>query len=94
MGSAGAESVARPGFVYAIGRVTVAFTRPARRAPSASVDMEADSNVYLGGMTMTVSKLTARVGLTADTIRYYERAGLLPTGSDRIRLPRLRLRCC
>jgi DNA-binding transcriptional MerR regulator len=29
-------------------------------------------------MTMTVSKLAARVGLTADTIRYYERAGLLP----------------
>jgi DNA-binding transcriptional MerR regulator len=29
-------------------------------------------------MTLTVSKLAARVGLTADTIRYYERAGLLP----------------
>jgi DNA-binding transcriptional MerR regulator len=29
-------------------------------------------------MTLTVSKLAARVGLSADTIRYYERAGLLP----------------
>jgi hypothetical protein len=29
-------------------------------------------------MTLTVSKLASRVGLTADTIRYYERAGLLP----------------
>jgi DNA-binding transcriptional MerR regulator len=29
-------------------------------------------------MTLTVSKLAARVGLTADTICYYERAGLLP----------------
>lgn len=29
-------------------------------------------------MTLTVSKWAARVGLTADTIRYYERAGLLP----------------
>jgi len=29
-------------------------------------------------MTLTVSKLADRVGLTADTIRYYERAGLLP----------------
>jgi DNA-binding transcriptional MerR regulator len=29
-------------------------------------------------MTLTVSKLAARFGLTADTIRYYERAGLLP----------------
>jgi DNA-binding transcriptional MerR regulator len=37
-----------------------------------------DSNVYPGGMTLTVSKLAARVSLTADTIRYYERAGLLP----------------
>jgi DNA-binding transcriptional MerR regulator len=29
-------------------------------------------------MTLTVSKLADRVGLTPDTIRYYERAGLLP----------------
>jgi len=29
-------------------------------------------------VALTVSKLAARVGLTADTIRYYERAGLLP----------------
>jgi DNA-binding transcriptional MerR regulator len=29
-------------------------------------------------MTLTVSKLADRVGLTADTIRYYERVGLLP----------------
>ncbi len=37
-------------------------------------------------MTLTVSKLAERVGLTADTIRYYEREGLLPppdrTASD------------
>jgi DNA-binding transcriptional MerR regulator len=30
-------------------------------------------------MTLTVSKLAARVRLTADTIRYYERVGLLPS---------------
>jgi DNA-binding transcriptional MerR regulator len=30
-------------------------------------------------MTLTVSKLAARVPLTADTIRYYERVGLLPS---------------
>ena len=30
-------------------------------------------------MELTVSKLGAEVGLTADTIRYYEKAGLLPT---------------
>jgi len=29
-------------------------------------------------MALTVSKLAARVGLTTDTIRYYERTGLIP----------------
>jgi DNA-binding transcriptional MerR regulator len=42
------------------------------------VDIGVDSKVYLCGMTLTVSKLADRVGLTADTIRYYEREGLLP----------------
>jgi hypothetical protein len=51
---------------------------PAPEAADAGVDIGADSNVYPGDMTLTVSKLAARVGLTADTIRYYERAGLLP----------------
>jgi DNA-binding transcriptional MerR regulator len=53
-------------------------TRPALEAADAGVDIGADSNVYPGHMTLTVSKLAARVGLTADTIRYYEREGLLP----------------
>ena len=42
------------------------------------VDIGVHSKVYPGGMTLTVSKLAARASLTADTIRYYERAGLLP----------------
>lgn len=54
-----------------------AMTCRAPVGPPSTVDIGADSNVYLGGMTLTVSKLAARVGLTADTIRYYERAGLL-----------------
>jgi len=29
-------------------------------------------------MTLTVSKLAAEVGVKADTVRYYEKAGLLP----------------
>jgi DNA-binding transcriptional MerR regulator len=29
-------------------------------------------------MELTISKLGAEVGLTADTVRYYEKAGLLP----------------
>jgi DNA-binding transcriptional MerR regulator len=29
-------------------------------------------------MDLTISKLATEVGLTADTIRYYEKAGLLP----------------
>jgi DNA-binding transcriptional MerR regulator len=51
---------------------------PSRGDVSNRLDIGADSNVYPGGMTLTVSKLAARVALTADTIRYYERAGLLP----------------
>lgn len=43
-----------------------------------SVDIGAGSKVYPWGMELTVSKLGAKVGLTADTIRYYEKAGLLP----------------
>lgn len=42
-----------------------------------SVDIGAGSKVYPWGMELTVSKLGAKVGLTADTIRYYEKAGLL-----------------
>jgi DNA-binding transcriptional MerR regulator len=42
------------------------------------VDIGVDSRVQPDGMTLTVSKLADQVGLTADTIRYYERAGLLP----------------
>jgi DNA-binding transcriptional MerR regulator len=29
-------------------------------------------------MALTVSALAGRVGLSADTVRYYERVGLLP----------------
>ena len=59
-------------------RGSICTRAPASEAADAGVDIGADSNVYPGDMTLTVSKLAARVGLTADTIRYYERAGLLP----------------
>jgi DNA-binding transcriptional MerR regulator len=36
------------------------------------------SKVYRLGMALTVSALADRVGLSADTVRYYERVGLLP----------------
>lgn len=42
------------------------------------VDIGAGSKVYPDGMTLTVSKLAAEVGVKADTVRYYEKAGLLP----------------
>ena len=48
---------------------------PLRRV---GVDIGADSKVYDCGMTLTVSKLAAEVGIKADTVRYYEKAGLLP----------------
>jgi hypothetical protein len=61
---------------------------PARRAPirpdgrrfrtKAPLDLGARSRVYLLGMALTVSALADQVGLSADTVRYYERVGLLP----------------
>lgn len=42
------------------------------------VDIGAYSKVYPDSMTLTVSKLAAEVGVRPDTVRYYEKAGLLP----------------
>lgn len=42
------------------------------------VDIGAHSKVYPVAMELTVSKLGTEAGLTAYTIRYYEKAGLLP----------------
>jgi DNA-binding transcriptional MerR regulator len=42
------------------------------------LDLGAGSKVYANGMPYTVSALAGRVGLSADTVRYYERMGLLP----------------
>ena len=36
------------------------------------------SKVYPAGMALTVSALADQAGLSADTVRYYERVGLLP----------------
>ena len=44
-----------------------------------ALDIGVDSKVYLGGMSqLTVSKLADRVGTSTDTLRYYERIGLMP----------------
>ena len=44
-----------------------------------SLDIGPDSNPYGGRVDeMTVSELARRVGTSADTIRYYERIGVLP----------------
>jgi DNA-binding transcriptional MerR regulator len=42
------------------------------------VDLGAHSKVYPLGMALTVSALADQAGLSADTVRYYERVGLLP----------------
>lgn len=43
------------------------------------VDLGADSKVYDASVTqLTVSKLAEQVGTSTDTLRYYERIGLLP----------------
>lgn len=44
------------------------------------LDLGVDSKVHTGAAmdTMTVSQLAERVGTSADTVRYYERIGVLP----------------
>jgi DNA-binding transcriptional MerR regulator len=44
-----------------------------------SLDLGVRSNPYPGGVSqLTVSKLAGAVGTSSDTLRYYERIGLLP----------------
>ena len=59
------------------------------RAPSLSVaDMNATMTAWRG---LRVAERAAAVGVSADTIRYYERTGLLlAPGSDSVGLPGLR----
>jgi DNA-binding transcriptional MerR regulator len=52
--------------------------RPRQAAPQTELDLEARCKVYRAGMSLTVSHLGAEVGLSAATVRYYERLGLLP----------------
>jgi hypothetical protein len=40
--------------------------------------LEHTPKVYLQDMARTVSALADQAGLSADTVRYYERVGLLP----------------
>ena len=42
------------------------------------LDLGVDSKVYALDMNMTVSDLASQVGLSPDTVRYYEKIGLLP----------------
>jgi hypothetical protein len=44
----------------------------------APLDLGAHSKAYPRGMALTVSTLADQAGLSADTVRYYERVGLLP----------------
>jgi DNA-binding transcriptional MerR regulator len=42
------------------------------------LDLGAHSGVYPAVMALTVSALAGQAGLSPDTVRYYERVGLLP----------------
>src|SRR5215217_7004526 len=42
------------------------------------LDLGVRSKVYPAVMALTVSALAGQAGLSADTVRYYERVGLLP----------------
>jgi DNA-binding transcriptional MerR regulator len=64
-------SVRRRGLSTKINELTPAAWEP--------LDLEADFKVYARTMALKVSDLAGRVGLTAATVRYYERLGLLPT---------------
>ena len=43
-----------------------------------ALDLGANSKVYRSGMSLTISALAGSLGLSTDTLRYYERLGLLP----------------
>ena len=47
------------------------------------LDLGAHSKVYALDMALTVSVLAGQAGLSADTVRYYERVGLLPEPGQR-----------
>ena len=49
-----------------------------RESRKFALDLGARSKVYRSGMTLTISALAGSLGLSADTLRYYERLGLLP----------------
>src|SRR6266511_4157284 len=52
---------------------------PRVRTRAGTLDLGAHSKVYPAGMTpLTVSMLAKQTGIRADTVRYYERVGLLP----------------
>jgi len=46
--------------------------------PNPGVDLGVRSKAYLGHMRLTISKLATAAEVPPDTIRYYERTGLLP----------------
>jgi DNA-binding transcriptional MerR regulator len=50
---------------------------PPGATSSLPLDLGVRSKVYRLGMALTVSALADTVGLSADTVRYYERVGLL-----------------
>ena len=46
--------------------------------PNPGVDLGVRSKAYLGHMRLTISKFATAAEVPPDTIRYYERMGLLP----------------
>jgi DNA-binding transcriptional MerR regulator len=60
----------------AVARVDTVVIGHPHRAPS--LDLGVRSKVYAACMSLTVSQLADRAGVAADTVRYYERVGLLP----------------
>ena len=63
-----------------IGRAPSGPTQPRADACGRGwpLDLGVHSKVYPAGMALTVSAPADRAGLSPDTVRYYERVGLLP----------------
>src|SRR4029450_11231466 len=60
------------------GRLTPLATGVVRQTGPDPLDLGVHYKVYPARMALTVSALADTVGLSADTVRYYERVGLLP----------------
>ena len=54
------------------------LSRPFLHGSVGSLDLGVDSKVYLVGMALRVSEVAEKAGVSPDTVRFYEKEGLVP----------------